>query len=106
MNYLYKPPPTDEYYHEEESYAVNKETRVSDKTPNAPIRKIGTKVNKTKVETMVITTDRVIISDMGITNGENNFNRGIYGNRNDRSGPYVPPQNHKVSRGDGGGNMA
>ena len=30
-------------------------------------------------------------------NRENNFNRGNYGNRNDRNGPYVPPQNREVT---------
>ena len=35
-----------------------------------------------------------------------NFNRGNYGNRNDRNGPYVPPQNHEVTPRDGGDSMA
>ena len=37
---------------------------------------------------------------------DNNFNRGNYGNRNDRNGPYVPPQNREVNPTDGGGSMA
>ena len=31
---------------------------------------------------------------------------GYYGNRNDRNGPYVPPQNHEVTTRDGGDSMA
>ena len=41
--------------------------RVSDQTPKAPIRRIGAKVKEIKVGTMVITTERVIMFDMGIT---------------------------------------
>ena len=39
-------------------------------------------------------------------NRDNNFNRGNYGNGNDRSGPYVLPQNREVAPRDGGGSMA
>ena len=39
----------------------------------------------------------------GNYNCDNNFNWGNYGNRNDRSGPYVPPQNREVAPSDGGG---
>ena len=42
----------------------------------------------------------------GNYNRDNNFNRGNYGNRNDRNGPYVPPQNREVTPRDGGGSMA
>ena len=35
-----------------------------------------------------------------------NFNRGNYGNRNDRNGPYVPSQNCEVTPRDGGGSMS
>ena len=35
--------------------------------PKAPIRKIGAKVKETKVETMEITIERVIMFNMGIT---------------------------------------
>ena len=40
---------------------------VSDRTPKAPIRRIGAKVKETKVKTMVIITVRVIMSEIGIT---------------------------------------
>ena len=42
----------------------------------------------------------------GNYNRDNNFNRGSYGNRNDRNGPYVPPQNREVTPRDGGGSMS
>ena len=42
----------------------------------------------------------------GNYNRDNNFNKGSYGNRNDRNGPYVPPQNREVTPRDGGGSMA
>ena len=34
-----------------------------------------------------------------------NFNRGNYGNRNDRNEAYVPPQNREVTPKDGGDSM-
>ena len=40
---------------------------VFDQTPKAPIRRLGVKVKKIKVITMVITTERVIMSKMEIT---------------------------------------
>ena len=38
-----------------------------DQTPKVPIKRIGAKVKEIKVKTMVITTKRVIMSEMGIT---------------------------------------
>ena len=67
LNYLTKlPPPLDEYYYEEESYVVNDQMGFLPKV-NALIRRIGAKVKEIKVGTMVITTERVIMFDMGIT---------------------------------------
>ena len=40
---------------------------VSDQTPKAPIRRIGSKVKEIKVGTMVIRIERVIMSEMKIT---------------------------------------
>ena len=40
---------------------------VSDQVPKALIRRIGAKVNETKVETMVTTIVRVIMSEMETT---------------------------------------
>lgn len=59
---------------------------VSYQTLKAPIRIIGAKVKKIKVKTMVITTERVIMSEINY-NHDNNFNRGNYGKRNERVGP-------------------
>ena len=42
----------------------------------------------------------------GNYNRDNNFNMGNYGNKNDRNGPYVPPQNCEVTPRDGGDSMA
>ena len=42
----------------------------------------------------------------GNYNRDNNFNKGNYGNRNDRNGPYVPHQNRDVTPRDGGDSMA
>ena len=41
----------------------------------------------------------------GNYNRDNNFYRGNYCNRNDRSGPYVPPQNWELAPRDDGGSM-
>ena len=79
---------------------------VFDREPKALIRKIGAKVKGTKVGTMVTTIVRVIYVRDGNYNRDNNFNRGSYGNRNDRNGPYVPPQNREVTPRDGGGSMS
>ena len=68
VKYLSKPPLlNDGYYYEEDSYAVNDQTGVSDRTPKAPMRRIGANIKETKVETMVIITPRLIMSKMGIT---------------------------------------
>ena len=42
----------------------------------------------------------------GNYNRDNNFNRGNYANKNDRNGPYVPPQNREVTPRNGGDSMA
>ena len=42
----------------------------------------------------------------GKYNRDNNFSKGNYGKRNDRNGPYVPPQNREVTPRDGGDSMA
>ena len=41
----------------------------------------------------------------GNYNRDNNFNRGNYANKNDRNGPYVPPQNREVTPRNGGDSM-
>ena len=61
------PPPNDECYYAEDTYAVNEKTGVFDQTPKTQIRIYGAKVKGTKVGTMVNTTVRVIMSDMETT---------------------------------------
>ena len=63
-----KPPPqNDECYYEENSNAVNEQMGFFYQVPKALIRRIGAKVKGTKVETMVTTTVRVIMSEMETT---------------------------------------
>ena len=71
---------------------------VSDRVPKDQIRRICAKVKETKVGFMVTITARVIMSD-------NNCNRDNNGNKDDRNGPYVPPQNREVTPRDGGDSM-
>ena len=68
VNYLSKPPPpNDECYYAEDSYAVNEQTGGSDQVPKALIRRIGAKVKGTKVGSMVSITVRVIMYEMEAT---------------------------------------
>ena len=68
VNYLAKPPPpNDECYYVEHTYAVNEKTGVSDQAPKVQIKIIGAKVKGTKVGTMVTITVRVIMSEMETT---------------------------------------
>ena len=77
---------------------------VSDRVPQAQIRRIDAKIKKTKVGSMVTITVRVIMSEMA--NRDNNFNRGNYDNRNDRNETYVPPKNREFTPRDGGDSKA
>ena len=68
VNYLSKqPPPSDKYYHEEDSYALNEQMGFFYQMPKAPIRIIGSKVREIEVRTMEIITKRVTMFDMAIT---------------------------------------
>ena len=58
------PPPNDECYYEENSYAVNEQPGGFDRVSKAQIRRIGAKVNETKVGSIVTITERVIMSEM------------------------------------------
>ena len=68
VNYLSKPPSsTDEFYYEENSYALNEKTIFIDQTSKAPIRRIGTKVKEIKRESHYVRD--------GNYNRDNNFNQ-------------------------------
>ena len=102
MNYLSKPPPqTDEYYYEEDSYALNKQSggfRPNTQGSNQENWCEGQNYGNYNLEGQY-GRDR---ND----NCDNNLNRGNYGKRNDRSVDYVTPQNCEVAPRDGGGSMA
>ena len=70
---------------------------VSDQAPKAQIWITGAKVKETKVGTIVTTTVRVIMSEMETTTATKTSTGKKYSNRNDRNGPYVPPQNREVT---------
>ena len=61
------PPPNDECYYAEDTYAVNEQMGVSDQAPKAQIKIIGAKVKGNQVETMVTITVRVIMFEMETT---------------------------------------
>ena len=61
------PPPNDECYYEEDSYAVNEQMGGFDRVPKAQIRRIGENVKETKVGSMVTITVRVILCNMETT---------------------------------------
>ena len=65
---------------------------VSDKMSKAPLRKISVTVKEIKVKLWNYNREGQYVRDRNY-NHDNNFKWGNYGNRNDQSGPYVPPQN-------------
>ena len=107
VNYFSKqPPPNDECYYEENSYAINGQPggfRPSDQGANQENWRQG-QGNQGWIYDNYNHEGHYVRD--GNYNRDNNFNRGNYGNRNDRNGPYVPPQNCKVNPRDGGGSMA
>ena len=107
VNYLPKPPPpNDECYYAEESYAVNEQTggfRPSDQGSNQDNWRQG-QGNQGRIYGNYNREGHYVRD--GNYNRDNNFNRGNYGNKNDRNGPYVPPQNCEVTPRDGGDSMA
>ena len=99
-------PQNDECYYEEDSYAVNKQTggfRPSDQGSNQENWCQG-QGNQGRNYGNYNREGHYVWD--GNYNRDNNFNKGNYGNRNDRNGPYVPPQNREVNPTDGGGSMA
>ena len=106
VNYLSKPPPpNDEYYYEQDSYAVNDQMGVFERTPKAPIRRIGAKVKETKVETMVIITARVIMYDMGLTTATTTSTGVTMVTQMIRVDPMFLLKIREVAPRDGGGSM-
>ena len=101
VNYLAKPPPpNDECYYEEHSYAVNEQmggSRPSAQGSNQENWPQGRNYGNYNREGHYVWD--------GNYNRDNNFNSGNYGNRNDRFGPYVHPQNREVAPRDGGDSM-
>ena len=87
VNYLGKsPPPNDECYYAEDTYALNEQmggfrpsAQGSNKDNWLQDRKYG---NYNREGHYV---------QHGNYNRDNNLNRGNYANTNDRNGPYVPP---------------
>ena len=99
VNYFTKPsPPVDEYYYEEDSYSVNEQT--GGFWPNAQGSNQENLCQKGNQGRNYGNYNREghYVRD-GHYNRDNNFNQGNYGNRNDRSGPYVPPEIGKLLLG-------
>ena len=107
VNYLSKPPPlNDECYYAEDSYAVKKQTRcfrLSAKGSNQYNWRQG-QGNQGRIYGNYNREGHYVRD--GNYNRDNNFNKGNYANRNDRNGPYVPPQNREITPRDGGDSMA
>ena len=103
--YLSKPPPpNDECYYEENSYAVNEQTggfRPRSQASNQDNWRQG-QGNQGRIYGNYNREGHYV--QHGNYNRDNNFNRGNYGNKNDRNWPYVPPKN-LITPTDGGDSM-
>ena len=106
VNYLSKPPtPNDEYYYEENSYAVNEQTGgfwPSAQGANQEKWRQG-QGNQGRMYGNY-NLEGHYFQD-GNYNRDNNVNRGNYGNKNDRNRTYFPPQNREVTSSDGKDSM-
>ena len=99
-----QPPPNDECYYVEDSYEVNEQTgRSSAQGSNQDNWRQGQGNQGRNYGNYK--REGHYVRD-GNYNRDFNFNRGNYGNRNDRNGPYVPPQNREVTPRDGGDSMS
>ena len=106
VNYLDKPPPpNDEWYYAEDTYAVNEQMGgflPSTQGSNQDIWRKG-QGNQGRIYGNYNREGHYVRD--GNYNHDKNFNRGNYANWNDRNGPYVPPQNREVTPRDGGDSM-
>ena len=100
------PPPNDECYYAEDSYAVIEQTggfRPSAQDSKQDNWRQGQR-NQGRIYGNYNCEGHY--ARYGNYNRDNNFNRGNYGNKNDRNRPYMHPQNREVTPRDGGGSMA
>ena len=107
FNYLPKPhSPNDECYSEEDSYAVNEQTRGSRPSSQGSIQGNWCRGQGNQGRIYGNYNREGYYVGEGNYNRDNNFNRGNYGNTNDRNGPYVPHQNCEVNPRDGGDSIS
>ena len=107
VNYLAKPPPpNDECYYAEDTYAVNEQMggfRPSAQGSHQDNWRQGQGNHGWNYGNY--NREGHYVRD-GNYNRDNNFNRGNYANRNNLNETYVPPQNREVTPRDGGDSMA
>ena len=95
----------DDYYYEEDSYAMNEKMGGFQPNSQGSNQKNwhqgqgnqGQNYGNYKREGHYVCE--------GNCKRHNNYNKGNYGNKNDRGGPYVLPKNWEVAPRDGGGSM-
>ena len=98
FNYFAKPPPpNDECYYAEDTYAVNEQTGGFRPSTQGLIQDNWHQGQGNQGRNYGNYNREGHYVRDGNYNLDNNFNRGNYANRNDRSWPYVPPQNREVT---------